>query len=475
MNKMKDMINYTPEHPKEECGVFGMYSADYMDATCGFYALQALQHRGQESAGLAASDGEKIICHKDVGLVTKVFDDDSLSQFVDKRLAIGHVRYSTAGSSSMINAQPLVAFGNITPTAIAHNGTLLNAKTLRHDLQRQGSIFMTESDSEVFLHMLAKNISRGIHEAVRIVMKQVIGSYALVILTKDRVIGIRDPHGIRPLVLGKRDKTYFFASESCALTAVGAELVRDVKPGEMIILDGGEPKSTLLAPPDAKPHMCIFEYVYLARQDSIMDGVGVSEARVRAGEALAQTMPVEADIVAGVPDSALDAAMGYAKASGIPYGVALVKNRYVGRTFIQPTQKQRDLGVQIKLSALSSNVKGKRVILVDDSIVRGTTSRKLVDLLRDAGATEVHMRISSPPVKDPCYFGIDTPNKEQLVGAMHSIEETRQMIGADTLAYLDLTALQLATSPKGGYCVGCFNGNYPYDIEDSSKKGLIFG
>lgn len=472
---MYEISNYKPEHPDEECGIFGLYSADpaQMDATCCYYALQALQHRGQESAGIAVSDGEKLFCHKDLGLVTRVFQEENMTHLPGKQMAIGHVRYSTAGNSSVLNAQPLLAFGNITPVAIAHNGTLLNADTLRRDLQRQGSIFMTESDSEVFLHMLAKNIFKGIHEAVRTVMRQVIGSYALVVLTKDRVIGIRDPHGIRPLVLGKQGGSYCFASESCALTAVGAELVRDVKPGEMIILDGGEPKSVLIAPSVGKPAMCIFEYVYLARQDSILDGVGVSEARFRAGEALSQTMPVEADIVAGVPDSALDAAMGYAKASGIPYGVALVKNRYVGRTFIQPTQKQRDVGVQIKLAALSSAVKGKRVILIDDSIVRGTTSRKLVDLLRAAGATEVHMRISSPPVKEPCYLGIDTPTRDQLVGATRTVEETRELIGADTLAYLDLTALQMTTSPKGGYCVGCFNGHYPFDIEESAKRGLI--
>ena len=334
---------------------------------------------------------------------------------------------------------------------------------------------MTESDSEIFLHMFAKNISKGIHEAARIVMKQVKGSYALVMLTKDRVIGLRDPHGMRPLVLGKLDGMYFFASESCAFNAIGAELVRDVKPGEMIILDGGEPKSTMLVPPDTESNICLFEYVYLARQDSIMEGVGISEARMRAGAALAHAKPVDADIVAGVPDSALDAAMGYAQESGIPYGVALTKNRYVGRTFIQPTQEQRDLGVRIKLSALASSVKGKRVILVDDSIVRGTTSRKLVELLRSAGATEVHMRISSPPVKSPCYFGIDTPTKNQLMSARHTVEETRELIGADSLAYLDLTALEIATCPKGTYCTGCFDGRYPYDIEKAAKKGLIFG
>ena len=473
MTGMTEIPDYASEHLKEECGVFGMYSGGSMDGTSAFYALQALQHRGQESAGIAASDGENVCCYKNTGLVAEVFDDDTLEMFSDKHLAIGHVRYSTAGSSTVMNAQPILAFGNVTPIAIAHNGNLLNAATLRHDLQRQGSIFMTESDTEVFLHMLSKNISKGIHEAVRVVMKQVVGSYALVILTKDRVIGIRDPHGMRPLVIGKRGDTYFLASESCAFNVLGAELVRDVKPGEMVILDGGEPKSTVLMP-DEKCRTCLFEYVYFARQDSIIDGVEISQARVKAGEALAKSMPVEADIVAGVPDSALDAAMGYARASGIPYGVVFTKNRYIGRTFIQPTQQQRDVGVRLKLSALSSNVKGKRVILIDDSIVRGTTSRKLVEILRAAGATEVHMRISSPPVKNPCYFGIDTPSKEQLMGANHNVEETRKIIGADSLAYLDLTALQQATSPKGGYCTGCFDGIYPYDIEKCAKKGLVF-
>lgn len=458
------------DHLHDECGVFGMYHRGDMEPQAAYYALQALQHRGQESAGLAGSDGKKIICHKGQGLASKVFDEKALKPFSSQKIVIGHVRYSTAGNKGVINAQPMVGRSINGQIAIAHNGQLVNAARLGKDLQSHGSVFMSNSDSELFLHLFARYQDQGDEFAVRKILQFALGSYALVIMTEKKLIAVRDPYGIRPLVLGKLGNTYMVASESCALSALGAELVRDVRPGEMLVLDENGIHSVQLE--QKQQGSCIFEYVYFARSDSIIDSVSVVEARKRAGAELAKLFPVEADLVAGVPDSALPSAMGYAEQSGIPYGEVLVKNRYINRTFIQPTQSMREMSVRIKLSALSSAVQGKRIVLVDDSIVRGTTIRKLVDMLKAAGATEVHLRISSPPVCHPCYLGIDTPSERQLINATKSVEEIRQQTGATTLAYLTVDALERATNPNMGFCLGCFTGKYPMDIKACRRCGF---
>ncbi len=449
---------------EEACGVFGIYvrDKDIRAAEAAYYGLFALQHRGQESAGIAVADGKGIRQYRNLGLVPEVFDEEILAN-LNGFAAIGHVRYSTFGGKDVINAQPVVARCKIGMLALAHNGTLVNADQLRSDMEDNGAIFQTTVDSEVILNLIARESSKGLLEAIQSMMKTVRGAYALALLSKDQLIGIRDPHGIRPLCLGRVGDSFCLASESCALDAIGAEFVRDVQPGEIVVIDDTGIHS-YRTPTPLSSRLCLFEFVYFARPDSVIDGINVYQSRKEAGRRLAMNDDVKADMVCGVPDSALAAAMGYAEVSGIPYGDGLAKNRYVGRTFIQPEQGMRELGVRTKLNALPRNVRGKRVVLVDDSIVRGTTSRRIVEMLRTAGAKEVHMRISSPAVMHPCYFGIDIATNEELIGHGHSVDEICRFIGADSLKYLSLPDLLKTVEGSGcQFCTGCFDAHYPID------------
>ena len=445
---------------KDECGVFGVFSNSPLDvAGMTYYGLYALQHRGQESAGIAVADGEEVDIHKGLGLITEAFSKEDLNK-LKGHIAIGHVRYSTTGSTKVENAQPLLATSKLGPVAMAHNGNLVNADVIRELLEEGGHVFHTTIDSEVIATLIARGAKKGIERAVVDAIQAIRGSFAMVILTKNKLIGARDPHGIRPLCIGRVDDAYILSSESCALDAVGAELVRDVEPGEVVVIDENGIKS-LKYSENTVCQTCAFEYIYFARPDSVIDGLDVQVTRVKAGEQLYHEHPIEADIVAAVPDSGIPAAIGYARASGIPFDTAFVKNRYVGRTFITPSQEIREKAVAVKLNPLKVNVKGKRVVLIDDSIVRGTTSKHLVDSLRRAGAKEVHFLVASPVVKYPCYFGIDTPYRSELIGANHSIEEMADMIGADSLGYLSMDGMYKTFEGKEGFCVGCFNGVYP--------------
>ncbi len=449
----------------EECGVFGIYSngsgVDAAEAT--YYGLFSLQHRGQESAGICVSRKGRVDCHKEMGLVSGKFCD-GLAALKGATAAIGHVRYSTMGDSSLVNAQPLIVSSPSGPLALAHNGNIINAKELRAELESEETAFQTTSDSEVVAALIAKNSASGLGKSVAHAMERLKGSYALVLMTKDQVVGVRDPKGMRPLALGKLDSAYIFASESCAFDTIGAEFIRDVRPGEIIIADKNGLKSHQAVRAEDTA-LCIFEYVYFARPDSDIDGISVHKARERAGELLAISSPADVDVVAAVPDSSLPDAMGYARQAGLPFTIALSKNSYMGRTFIEPSQDRREMDVSLKLSALKRNVRGKKVLLVDDSIVRGTTSKRIVEMLRTAGAKEVHIRVSSPPVMHPCYFGIDTSSYEQLIGANHSVEEIRKFIGADSLSYLSIEdLLKTVECAACNFCAGCFNGKYPEDV-----------
>ncbi|NLK23935.1 MAG: amidophosphoribosyltransferase [Clostridiales bacterium] len=446
---------------KDECGVFGVYSPKPMDtAGITYYGLYALQHRGQESAGIAVSDGEKIEMHKGLGLITDAFKDKNDLHKLKGNVAIGHVRYSTTGANTVENSQPLVSNSKIGTIAMAHNGNLVNADVIRELLEEGGHIFHTSIDTEVIATLLARSAAKGMERAVVDAMQAVKGSFALVIMTKDKLIGARDPHGIRPLCIGKIDDAYILSSESCALDAVGADFVRDVKPGEIVVIDENGIKSITYAE-STGCQTCSFEYIYFARPDSTIDGLDVYTTRVKFGEQLYKEHKIEADLVCPVPDSGIPAAIGYSKASGIPFETGFIKNRYVGRTFISPSQEVRERAVAVKLNPLKVNVQGKRVILIDDSIVRGTTSKHLVDAMRRAGAKEVHLLISAPPVKFPCYFGIDTAYRSELIAANHTIKETEEILGADTLGYLSMDGMYKCLSEKKGFCVGCFNGVYP--------------
>lgn len=457
---------------KDECGVFGIYSTDEIEAAnITYYGLYALQHRGQESAGIVASDCDKLTVYKDMGLVSEVFDKEIL-QGLKGSSAIGHVRYSTTGSSNVTNAQPIMVKYKLGSIAIAHNGNLVNAEVIRELLEDGGCVFQTSIDSEVVLNLIARGAKRGIERAVVDAIQAVKGSYAIVILTNDMLIGIRDPHGIRPLCIGKLNNSYILCSESCALDSVGAEFVRDVNPGEIVIVDKDGLRSINFAE-KTKCETCSFEYIYFARPDSTIDGINVYNARVRAGKMLFKEHPVEADIVVGVPDSGIPAAVGFAEASGIPYGIGFIKNRYVGRTFISPSQSMREKAVTVKLNPLKVNVDGKRVVIVDDSIVRGTTSRKLVEALKKAGAKEVHFRVSSPSVKYPCYFGIDTPYRSELIGANLTPKEIGDEIGADSLGFLSMDGLLETLGKQKGFCIGCFSGIYPLSAPIETPKGHL--
>ncbi|MDD2482147.1 MAG: amidophosphoribosyltransferase [Lutispora sp.] len=447
------------------CGIVGIYDKGNINAANGaYYGLVALQHRGQESAGIAINNDGIITCYKDMGYVNEVFDDKILS-LLKGDMAIGHVRYSTSGQSFAANAQPiLVKFknGNL---ALSHNGNLVNVDALRDQLEDQGMIFSTTTDSEVIAALIARSYKGDIVKAIQDTIETVKGSYALIIMTGDKLIAVRDSYGLRPLVIGRMNEGYALASESCALDTLGAEFLRDVRPGEIIIIDKNGMKSiesSTLTPKKG----CLFEYIYFARPDSIIDDISMYKARENAGKILAIEQPAIADTVISVPDSGTPSAIGYANQSGIPYSVGLIKNRYVGRTFIQPTQSMRELGVKLKLNPLKGNIKGKRVVMVDDSIVRGTTSRKIVQALRDAGATEVHVRVSSPPVTHSCHYGIDTPTRGELVGAINTIEKVREYIGADSLGYLSLEGLLASVGSKGeGFCTACLNGDYPIPVK----------
>lgn len=462
----------------EECGVFGMYDFDGGDvASTIYYGLFALQHRGQESCGIAVTQTNgpkgKVTSYKGMGLVNEVFTQESLEPMRGD-IGVGHVRYSTAGASTRENAQPLVLNYVKGTLALAHNGNLINATELRKDLEYTGAIFQTTIDSEVIAYHIARERlkSKTVEEAVRRACGRIQGAYSLVVMSPRKLIGARDPFGFKPLCIGKRDNAYIIASETCALDTVGAEFVRDVLPGEIVTItpEGGIQSDLSMALPAQQEARCIFEYIYFARPDSHIDGVSVYASRIKAGRFLAMDSPVEADLVVGVPESGNAAALGYSLQSGIPYGTAFVKNGYVGRTFIKPKQSSRESSVRIKLNVLKEAVDGKRVIMIDDSIVRGTTSDRIVKMLRDAGATEVHVRISSPPFLWPCYFGTDIPEREQLIAYNRSIEDIRRVIGADSLGYLEIGRLEEMVEGLH-ICKGCFTGTYPMDPPTEDIRG----
>lgn len=461
----------------EECGVMGIYDFDGTDvASSIYYGLFALQHRGQESAGIAVTETDgpkgKVSSFKGMGLVNEVFTPEDI-EGLKGNVGVGHVRYSTAGASTRENAQPLVLNYLKGTLAFAHNGNLINAVELREALSYSGAIFQTTIDSEVIAYLVARErcTSGTIEEAVSHAMKKIKGAYSLVIMSPRKLIGARDPHGFKPLCIGKRDNAYILASESCALDTIGAHFIRDVEPGEVVtITQNGIMSDTSMCLPKSETARCIFEYIYFARPDSICDGMSVYESRLRAGKYLAIDSPVEADLVVGVPESGNAAALGYSLESGIPYGTAFVKNGYVGRTFIKPRQSQRESSVRVKLNVLTEAVRGKRVIMIDDSIVRGTTSDRIVSMLKEAGATEVHVRISSPPFLHPCYFGTDIPSEDQLIAHDRTIEEIRDILGADSLGYLRVE--RLGDLVDGiPHCHGCFTGNYPMEAPTIDIRG----
>lgn len=451
----------------EECGVFAIYDPDGDVARSTYYGLYALQHRGQESCGIAVNNNRDISHYKDMGLVNDVFNEEILSK-LNGNMAVGHVRYSTTGESMRENAQPLVlrySKGNI---ALAHNGNLVNKDELAKELSVSGAIFQTTTDTEMIAYTIAKERlkSGSVEEALEKTIDRLIGAFSLIVMSPQKLIAARDPWGFRPLCMGRKGKAIVFASETCALDSIGAEFERDLKPGEIVVVKDGEIKN-IETHVGKKPHtMCIFEYLYFARPDSIIEGQSAHDSRMLAGKYLAQEYPVDADVVIGVPDSGLSAAMGYAQQSGIPYGIGFVKNKYIGRTFIQPSQAMRENAVRIKLNVLKSTVEGKRVVMVDDSIVRGTTSKRIVSLLRNCGAKEVHVRSSAPPFMWPCFFGTDVPSREQLVACNYSMEGIRELIGADSLGFLSVDLLKkIIPNANCGYCDGCFSGKYPVDVD----------
>ncbi len=459
-----------PDKHVEECGVFGLYAPGLDVARVTYYGLYALQHRGQESAGIAVADGRQVQLHKGMGLVPEVFTEHTLDQFCG-HAAIGHVRYSTTGASQPFNAQPLVFRYVKGMLGLAHNGNLTNITDLRAQLASTGSVFQSSTDSEVLVNLIARYNANSLEEALMKCMIDVKGAYSLLIITENALYAARDPHGFRPLCLGRLGDSYVVASESCALTTVGATFLRDVEPGEIIRIDRAGLTSTRGFQAHNPAH-CIFEYIYFARPDSTMDSFNVNKVRREMGRQLAREYPVEADIVIPVPDSGTAAARGYAEESGIPFEEGLMKNRYIGRTFIQPTQEMREIGVRLKLNPIREVLQGKRVVMVDDSIVRGTTSQKLVAMLREAGAREVHLCVSSPPVLRSCYYGIDTSDEQELIAAQKPLEEIRRSINADGLHYLSLERLLDIFAPKqDNFCTACFNGNYPVEVPKPKESG----
>ena len=467
-----------PDRPEEACGVLGIYAEGEDVARMTYFGLHALQHRGQESAGIAVADGHSLMVVKNLGLVPQVFSESDL-QSLQGHLAVGHTRYSTTGASKQWeNAQPMVSSIGPNTIALAHNGNLVNTHSLREELGAVGTRFRSTTDSEVIVRMVDHftqahgSIRGGIRDAMRMMR----GAYSVVMMSEEALYAFRDPNGVRPLVLGALNngrRGWVVASETCALDIVGAEFVREVAPGELVRVKDGELTSEQ-AVPAGTPGLCIFEFVYFARPDSIIKDCNLYEARRRQGAALAAAVPVEADLVIGVPDSGIPGAVGYAQASGIPFGEGLVKNRYVGRTFISPTQSLRQQGIRLKLNPLRHIIKGKRLVVVDDSIVRGNTSKQLVQLLREAGVAEVHMRLTSPPVVWPCFYGIDTDTQDQLIAANHSLDEVREFIGADSLAYLALEDLVESTGrPADEFCRACFDGEYPIEVPEAMRRGKL--
>lgn len=458
----------------EECGVFGIFSQDRTPlARSVYYGLFALQHRGQESCGIVVNDDGLFYTYKDEGLVNDVFTPDVLNKLGSGNIAVGHVRYGTTGNDKRLNAQPIVVDHIKGRMALAHNGNLVNSFELRRELELCGSIFHTTSDTEVISYLITKErlSAPSIEQAVSRTMDRIQGAYSLVIMSPSKLIAARDEYGFRPLCYGKRDDgSYIVASESCALDSVGAHFIRDIEPGEILVIDKNGVRSITDHCNRKEKRMCVFEYIYFSRPDSILDGYSVHSARMRAGAFLARENPVAADIVVGVPDSGLDAALGYSRESGIPYGIGFIKNKYIGRTFISPGQESREDKVKIKLNPIAETVRGKRVVMIDDSIVRGTTSARIVKLLREAGASQVHVRISSPPFTNPCYYGTDIDSRETLIACHHTVEEISRIIGADSLAYLSVENVTKLCGADEGYCSACFSGVYPTEIPEEGNK-----
>lgn len=454
----------------EECGVFGIYG--HPDAAAhAALGLHALQHRGQEAAGIVAYNGGQFTAHRDLGLVGDIFSSEAVMSRLKGHAAIGHNRYATSGETEIRNVQPLFADLEFGGFALAHNGNLTNARSLRRELVHRGSLFQSTTDTEVIVHLIATSAAGNLIDRMADAVRRIEGAFSLVALTKDALIGVRDPLGVRPLVLGRLGDAYIFASETCALDIIGAEMVREIEPGEMVVLSDGEPRSLRIAPPESQ-RFCIFEYIYFARPDSTMEGTSVYEARKRIGMELARESDVPADVIVPVPDSGVPAALGYSELSGVPFEFGIIRNHYVGRTFIEPGQEIRNLGVRLKHNANRSKLEGRRVVLVDDSIVRGTTSRKIVQMVRAAGATEVHMRIAAPPTTHSCFYGVDTPEREELLAYKMSIEEMAAHIGVDSLAFISLDGLYRAMGEPGRnnqrpqYCDACFTGDYPTRLTD---------
>lgn len=459
----------------EECGVFGVWGHPNA-AQITYYGLHSLQHRGQEGAGMVVTDGTELKGHKGEGLVTEVFSANTMEE-ISGNAAIGHVRYATAGGSGYENVQPLLFHSQSGSLALAHNGNLVNAESLKHQLEGQGSIFQTSSDTEVLAHLIKRSGFSELKDKVKNALTMLKGAYAFLIMTEKEMLVALDPNGLRPLSVGRIGDAYVIASETCAFDIVGAEFVRDVVPGELLIINNEGMRSEIFSLSTTKS-ICTMEYIYFSRPDSNIHGINVHTARKNLGKRLAVEVPIEADVVTGVPDSSISVAIGYAEASGIPYEMGLIKNRYVGRTFIQPSQSLREQGVKMKLSPVRGVVEGKRVIMVDDSIVRGTTSRRIVSMLKEAGATEVHVVISSPPIKNPCFYGIDTSTRDELIASKNSVEELRKIIGADTLTFLSVEGMieAIGHSTDGsshGQCLACFTGNYPTEIYPETAASTL--
>ena len=463
------------DHPNEECGVIGVFTPEGDASRLAFFGLFALQHRGQESAGIAAANGENVVVHADMGLVTQIFREPDFYPLVGD-MAIGHTRYSTSGSSELCNAQPILVDGQHGQLAVANNGNIINALQLRDQLQDEWNCtFTSTTDTEVIAQLLAHATGANWEDRVFQCMRQLEGAYSIVVQTKDTMIAARDPLGIRPLCLGKLNGGWVVASESCALDHIGAEYIRELDPGEVIIVDGNGLHSATWSGGTGRQALCVFELIYFARPDSLMAGQLVHSARQELGAQLAREHPVDADLVIGIPDSSTAAAVGYAQESGIPFSEGLVKNRYVGRTFIEPEQRLRDLGVRQKFNTLVDVIQGKRLVVVDDSIVRGTTTPHVVNLLRKGGAKEVHMRVCAPPIKHPCFMGVDMASREELLAANNTLEDIRTIVGADTLGYLSVEGLlEVVGGTKGGFCDACFTGNYPVPVQlELSKLALV--
>ena len=462
------------DHPNEECGVIGVFTPEGEASRLAFFGLFALQHRGQESAGIAAANGENVVVHADMGLVTQIFREPDFYPLVGD-MAIGHTRYSTSGSSELCNAQPLLVDGKHGQLAVANNGNIINALQLRDQLQDEWNCtFASTTDTEVIAQLLAHATGANWEDRVFQCMRQLEGAYSIVVQTKDTMIAARDPLGIRPLCLGKLNGGWVVASESCALDHIGAEYIRELDSGEVIIVDGNGLHTATWSGGTGRQALCVFELIYFARPDSLMAGQLVHSARQELGAQLAREHPVDADLVIGIPDSSTAAAVGYAQESGIPFSEGLVKNRYVGRTFIEPEQRLRDLGVRQKFNTLVDVIQGKRLVVVDDSIVRGTTTPHVVNLLRKGGAKEVHMRVCAPPIKHPCFMGVDMASREELLAANNTLEDIRTIVGADTLGYLSVEGLlEVVGGTKGGFCDACFTGNYPVPVQlELSKLAL---